>query len=75
MLEQNYCSDEKNYLLYQNHKGLKPRLLRRNIFGELLTHPLLPLLGGGGARGWLISCPVASVLYREGKEEGRRKKL
>ncbi|NEN93370.1 MAG: hypothetical protein F6K48_32630 [Okeania sp. SIO3H1] len=22
----------------------------------------------------LISCPVASVLYREGKEEGRRKK-
>ncbi|NET24290.1 MAG: hypothetical protein F6K01_02055 [Okeania sp. SIO1I7] len=21
-----------------------------------------------------ISCPVASVLYREGKEEGRRKK-
>ncbi|WP_293063506.1 hypothetical protein [Okeania sp. SIO2B3] len=23
---------------------------------------------------YLISCPVASVLYREGKEEGRRKK-
>ncbi|WP_293078323.1 hypothetical protein [Okeania sp. SIO3B5] len=22
----------------------------------------------------VISCPVASVLYREGKEEGRRKK-
>ncbi|MDY7006129.1 MAG: hypothetical protein SWX82_19930 [Cyanobacteriota bacterium] len=22
----------------------------------------------------MISCPVASVLYREGKEEGRRKK-
>ncbi|NEQ76036.1 MAG: hypothetical protein F6K23_25160 [Okeania sp. SIO2C9] len=22
----------------------------------------------------IISCPVASVLYREGKEEGRRKK-
>ncbi|OZH55070.1 hypothetical protein AFK68_06900 [Hydrocoleum sp. CS-953] len=24
--------------------------------------------------GGIISCPVASVLYREGKEEGRRKK-
>ena len=25
---------------YQNHKGLKPRLDRRNIFGELLKFPL-----------------------------------
>ncbi|MDY7007127.1 MAG: hypothetical protein SWX82_25150 [Cyanobacteriota bacterium] len=33
---------------YQNNMGLKPRLLRRNIFGELLKSPTSPPPDGLG---------------------------
>ncbi|NET41746.1 MAG: hypothetical protein F6K15_07330 [Okeania sp. SIO2B3] len=40
LLEVKVKDGKNSRYFYQNNMGLKPRLLRRNIFGELLKSPL-----------------------------------